>query len=111
MMKRLIEPIQRWFSLKEETNQGHPERQDADVSVTRRNFFKKAAFGAASIAGTAGIAKTVVDSMPKPDMKGHYIKDALAGEQELRDRDYVLMSDQEKAEMVQGFIDNHNDQA
>jgi len=85
-----------------------PTEEDG-VCAGRRGFFKNAAVGAVSITGTAGLAKVVVDSVPQPDMQDEYIRDSLAGEQELGDREYVLMSDQEKSEMVQSFIDHYSE--
>lgn len=101
MLKRSIALIQQWLS---------PQQSD-DVCTARRGFFKRAALGAVSVTGTAGLAKVVVDSTPQPDIQEKYIKSGLAGEQELIEREYVLMSDREKQEMVQRFVDNHSGQA
>ena len=79
------------------------------VSQARRGFFAKAAVGAVSISGTAGLAKVVVDTIPEPDLSDLYQKDLLAGEQELGEREYVLMSAAEKEDMVQQFIDNYRE--
>lgn len=110
MLKRSIAAIRQWLS---------PERPlreqrsipNSEACAARRGFFKQAAAGVVSISGTAGLAKVVVDSVPKPSQRERYRKDHLAGEQELMQREYVLMSEQEKAEMVRMFIDNHSDHA
>ena len=110
MLKRSIAAIRQWLS----PDQGAQNQQAAHedtVRAARRGFFRKAALGAASVSGAAGLAKVVVDSVPHPDQKELYTKDAHAGEQELAEREYVLMSDQEKREMVQTFIDNYPDQS
>ncbi|MEN8214325.1 MAG: hypothetical protein ABFR19_08175 [Pseudomonadota bacterium] len=44
-------------------------------------------------------------------MEELYTKDAHAGEKELLEREYVLMSEQEKRDMVQAFIDDYSDQS
>lgn len=106
MLKRSITAIQKWLSTRQAT-QSLPVQSDGSTA-TRRSFFKKAAIGAISISATAELAKVVVDSVPQNDMKNHYIKDALAGEEELINREYVLMSDQEMAEMVRTFVDNYD---
>lgn len=109
MLKRLLISVRQWFRPIDNT-QYKQTVQDNEINVKRRNFFKKAAVGAASVSGTAGLATAVVDSMPKPDLKDKYQKDAIAGEQELQNRDYVVMSDKEKEDIVQSFIDSNSDQ-
>lgn len=110
MLKRSITAIQKWLSPEQASN--NPlSVQDESTSTARRRFFKRVAVGAVSITTTAGLAKAVVDSVPQTDMQDHYVKDGLAGEDELMNREYVLMSDQEKADMVQTFIDNYSDLA
>jgi len=109
MLKRLLTSVRELLQGKYKLLHTRP-RQGAEVNATRRNFFKKAAFGAASISGTAGVATAVVDSMPKPDIKEQYKKDAVTGEQELLQREYVVMSDEEKEVMVQSLIDSYPDQ-
>ncbi|MCU7932103.1 MAG: hypothetical protein KZQ90_14975 [Candidatus Thiodiazotropha sp. (ex Codakia rugifera)] len=107
MLKRLMAVIRQPFSKDQKSRAPRNE----EVCSTRRGFFKRAAVGAVSITGTAGLAKVVVDSSLQPDIQDKYIKDHLSGEQELREREYVLMSDQEKADMVQTFINSHSDQS
>ncbi|MES9856853.1 MAG: hypothetical protein ABW166_09660 [Sedimenticola sp.] len=107
MLKQSITAIwQRLFA--KQSDRDPQQALNNNAGVTRRTFFKRAAFGAASITGTAGLAKSIVDSAPRPDMKGPYVKDNHAGEDELRNREYVLMSDEEKAEMVNSFIDSYS---
>jgi len=109
MLKRSITAIRRWLSPERPLREQLPA-MDSEGCAARRGFFKKAAVGAVSISGTAGLAKVVVDSVPQPDQQGLYRKDHLAGEQELVQRKYVLMSDREKENMVKTFVDNYTDQ-
>lgn len=109
MFKRWKTAIWKWI-FADRTSANALQTEEDGVCAVRRGFFKNAAVGAVSITGTAGLAKVVVDSIPQPDMQDKYIQDSLAGEQELGDREYVLMSDQEKTEMVQSFIDHYSDQ-
>lgn len=109
MLKRSRASIQRWL-FPEHAADEPPTAQDIEARATRRGFFKKAALGAVSVTGTAGLAKVVVDSVQQPDLQDLYAKDGLAGEQVLKRREYVLMSDQEKEEMVQSFVDSYRDQ-
>ncbi|MES9830046.1 MAG: hypothetical protein ABW201_17435 [Candidatus Thiodiazotropha sp.] len=108
MLKRWIIPLQKWlFGV---TDNQHHTRSDSsnEPDTTRRRFFKQAAISTVSVAGTASLAKTVVDSMPQPDLRQRYNKDAVKGEEELLQREYVLMTDQEKDTMVQSFVDTYN---
>lgn len=108
MLKRAITAIQRRFFSGLVTQS--PEEEGA-VRAARRNFFTKATLGAASITGTAGLAKLAVDSIPQPGLQDLYTKDAHNGEQELLEREYVVMSEREKADMVQMFVDNYSDKS
>ncbi len=109
MLKRSVAAIQQRLSPKK-ANGGQRALQDDEARSARRGFFKKAAIGAVSISGAAGLAKVVVDSVPQPDLQELYAKDGLAGERELTQREYVLMSSEEKEDMVHAFIDNYRDQ-
>jgi hypothetical protein len=93
-------------SLQQEAAGARPPSAQA-VSESRRGFFTKAAVGAVSLSGTAGLAKVAVDSLEKPDLSGLYRKDNLAGEQDLIEREFVVMSSSEKDEMVQQFVDDY----
>lgn len=110
MLKRSIAAIRQWLSLVQVTQPPVAAQEEA-LRASRRGFFRKAAMGAASVSGAAGLAKVAVDSVPQPDMKEFYTKDAHAGEDELLEREYVLMSEREKSEMVQSFVDNYQDQS
>jgi len=109
MLKRLFKPVRDWFA--PDVAQQHAGDADSQVDATRRGFFKRAALGTASVGGTAGLAATVIDRMPKPDMKQQYLKDAHNGEKELMAREYVLMSEQEKKDMLKMMIDSNTEQS
>ncbi|MET0117046.1 MAG: hypothetical protein ABW090_06460 [Sedimenticola sp.] len=57
------------------------------------------------------MAKGVIDSMPKPDLKQKYDQDARAGEDELQSWEYVQMSEEEKSDMIKSFTDSYADRA
>lgn len=106
MLKRWGTAIRGWI-FADRVAKDSRTTQDESVRAARRGFFKRAAVGAVSVTGTAGLAKVAVDSIPQPNMQDKYIQDSLAGEQELKAREYILMSDQEKSDMVQSFIDHY----
>ena len=76
--------------------------------TSRRDFFKKAAVGAVAVTGTAELAKVTASSLADDDAQTLYEKDVAAGDRVLAERDYVLMSDQEKKAMIQGFVDDYH---
>ena len=110
MLRKMTTLLQQWLSPVKADGGPEAERKEEAV-IARRGFFKKAALGAVSLSGTAGLAKVVVDSAPEPDLHALYDKDRLSGEQELTEREYVLMSDKEKEDMVQTFVDSYHKQA
>ncbi len=107
MLKRSIAAIRgKLFS--GQAGQDQQSSPSNDANVTRRSFFKRAAIGAVAITGTAGAAKAVIDSVPKSNLQERYTKDGLTGEEDLKSREYVLMSEQEKKEMLDSFIKGHS---
>ncbi len=102
MLKRSIAVIRQWLS-----PQQQPGSRDGEAVAARRGFFRKAAVGAVSVTTTAGLAKLAADSVDRPDLKELYAKESTAGERELLSREYVVMTDQEKEEMVRQFVDDY----
>jgi len=109
MFKRFLAAIKQWLS-SAQSSQDLLSTQDSIVLSKRRGFLRKAAIGTVSVSGTAGMAKVVVDSTLRPDWQAAYLKDAHSGVQTLLEREYVVMSEQEKAEMLQIFIDSYPNQ-
>lgn len=106
MLRRIRSALGERFAPKNSTGEHHPPSAEA-VSTARRGFFAKATVGAVALSGTAGLAKVVGDSVARPDLQDLYKKDHFTGEQELSEREYVLMSDDEKNDMVQQLVDNY----
>ncbi len=75
--------------------------------ASRRGFFKKLALGGAALT-TAGATVKFADSMmPDVDLQAAYKNDVEPGDAILAQREYVLMSKEEKESMVQMFIDDY----
>jgi hypothetical protein len=75
---------------------------------SRRSFLKKAAIGTVSVVGTAAIAKKVVDVAALQDTggsDGHYLG---SGDKAIAGREYVEMSQTEKASLTKMLTDNYN---
>jgi len=112
MLKCSFTAIHQWFSSKiKQTRKKQSALQDKNNSGTRRVFFKKAVVGLGSVTATTGLSKVIVDSVAKTETQQHYAKTATAGEGELINREYILMSDQEKEEMLQTFVENYKEQS
>lgn len=77
----------------------------------RRDFLKKAAIGSLAFATTAGVAKKVVSVATETDVKKAYLNDILPGDSVLKNREYVVMTDAEKKQMVKMFTENHKKQS
>ncbi len=86
-------------------------RADAQSGVSRRGFFKRAAVGTVALGGVAGAAKIVVSSIPDTSPQELYEKDIQAGDRAISGREYVLMSDREKRDMIHTFMDNYRNKA
>ncbi|VAX06714.1 hypothetical protein MNBD_GAMMA26-468 [hydrothermal vent metagenome] len=88
---------------------GKMDKSDNKQSVSRRGFLEKIAIGGAAIGASAGLFK-IADSMA-PDVDQQLATkqdaDAAAGDRALANEEYVLMSRQEKDEIVQMFVDNY----
>jgi len=106
MLKHFFAVIGKLFSSRQK-NRLKATEQDGP-QFKRRQFFKKVALGTVSVGGTSALAKTVVDSIEQPNLKDLYAKDAFSGEQELKQREYELMSEKEKTAMVQNLIKGYS---
>jgi len=112
MLKRSISAIRQWLSSNiKQTRQKEQALQNKNSPTARRSFFKKAVVGLGSVTATTGLSKVIVDSVAKTERQEHYAKTATAGEGELINREYVLMSDQEKEDMLQTFVENYKEQS
>ncbi len=68
--------------------------------VSRRGFIKNAALATTVVAASAGITTTISTIIPKENFQKNYADDVLAGDKALQEREYVVMSDKEKKDIV-----------
>ncbi|MCG7988028.1 MAG: hypothetical protein JAZ20_07340 [Candidatus Thiodiazotropha weberae] len=108
MIKQWLNRIKQWLFGDYKNQQKSDLKSSDEPNPVRRRLFRQAAIGAVGVTGTAGLAKSVVDAVPEPDLKQKYHRDATQGETELSQREYVVMTNQEKEAMLQSFIDNYN---
>lgn len=81
------------------------------VDHSKRAFLTKALIGGVAVVSTAAIAKKVVSSSSVKDVKGAYLKDEQMQDRVMKDKQYVLMTSEEKEQMVQMFVSDYYKQA
>ncbi|MBI5048768.1 MAG: hypothetical protein HZB54_07470 [Deltaproteobacteria bacterium] len=79
--------------------------------AARRAFIKQAVVGGIAVSSVAWLAKAVVATISEntPDMAN--LKDNLKQERIMLNKEYAVMSKQEKEELVQIFINSYKEQA
>ncbi len=80
--------------------------KDGKVAA-RRGFFFYMAVGGASVASVIGLGKFADTVIPENIAQEAYRKDVLVGDRVLAEKEYVLMTEQEKQELVRMFVDNY----
>ena len=86
----------------------HPSNIGDDSEVAaRREFCKKMAFGGVALTAAGGAVKYADSMMPNVDPQAAYRKDVDPGDEVIAQREHVLMSQEEKENMVQMLIDNY----
>jgi len=68
---------------------------------SRRGFLKKALIATVAVAATGKVAKKTASLITESDHQKEYLGDVIPGDREMARREYVLMSDAEKRELVQ----------
>lgn len=81
------------------------------VDFSRRAFVKKALLTGLTVVGTAAVTKKVVDAVPRQDVKAAYLSDEVQQDRVMKDKQYVLMTQEEKDHMVQMFVSDYSKQA
>jgi hypothetical protein len=74
-----------------------------EVDFSRRVFLKKTLLLGVAVAGTTVVAKKVASVAPRQDLRGAYLNDELQQDKVMKDKQYVLMTREEKDQMVQMF--------
>lgn len=83
------------------------EKDERQADISRRGFIKHAAIGGIALVYTAGAGKFVASILPDDTPQKAYLNDILPGDRVMMEREYVLMTDREKEELMQMFIENH----
>ncbi len=80
-----------------------------EPSQARRWFFKGVAVAGVAAASTGGIAASLRNGKTEVDYQAAYDEDVLPGDKILQKNGFEEISQQEKDEMVQMFIDDYED--
>lgn len=83
------------------------ERDERQAGISRRGFIKHTAVGGIAVAYTVGVGKFVASIVPDDASQKAYLKDVLPGDRVMMEREYVLMTEREKKQIVQMFIEDY----
>ena len=83
--------------------------KDKKVDVSKLMFFKKAvvAVGVVTAAGVAKSLSTAPTDLDKRKNRAQYEKEALQQERVMLQKQFVVMTDDEKKQMVNEILKNH----
>lgn len=87
------------------------DKKKEGVDHSKRAFLTKVLIGGVAAVSTAAIAKKVVSSSSHKDVKSAYLKDEQMQDKVMKDKEYVLMTSEEKEHMVQMFVSDYYKQA
>lgn len=99
---------------KEEEQKVGKDFIDADKvskNLSRRTFIKKAVVGSIAVASTAGLAKKLISMDAEDAANKACLKDELQQDRVVAQQKYVLMTKEEKEQMVQMLVNSYKEQA
>ena len=82
-----------------------------DKSLTRRTFIKTAVIGTAVATSSAGLSKIITSAAPEGMRPGMHTNDDIQQEKVMLGKEYVLMTEEEKKQMLQMLIKDYKEQA
>jgi len=82
-----------------------------DKSLTRRTFIKTAVIGTVVATSSAGLSKVITSAAPKAMQPRMHTNDDIQQEKVMLGKEYVLMTKEEKKEMLQMLIRGYKEQA
>ncbi len=89
------------------------DKKKEGVDHSKRAFLTKVLIGGVAAVSTAAIAKKLISSEAagKKNTQQAYVNDEIMQDKTMKDKEYVLMSREEKEKMVQMFVSDYNKQA
>ncbi len=96
------------MSRKKKQDSAAVANQADDTASSRRGFFKKLMIGGATVTAAGGVVK-VADSVlaSELDAQKAYMADVTPGDKIIAEREHVLMTREEKQDMVKMFLTNY----
>lgn len=82
-----------------------------DKSLTRRTFIKTAVIGTAVATSSAGLSKIITSAAPEGMRPRMHTNDDIQQEKVMLGKEYVLMTEEEKKQMLQMLIKDYKEQA
>jgi len=82
-----------------------------DKSLTRRTFIKTAVIGAVVATSSAGFSKIITSAVPEGMQPRMHRNDDIQQEKVMMGKEYILMTKEEKEEMLQMLIRGYKEQA
>lgn len=92
---------------KKENTPMQDKKEEKKQNSSRRGFLKKAVISGVAIAATATLAKKAAQLIPDETPQRAYSEDMATGDIELSKREYVVMTGNEKDELVRAFTENY----
>ncbi|MBI4745886.1 MAG: hypothetical protein HY786_04940 [Deltaproteobacteria bacterium] len=77
------------------------------VDFSKRAFIKTALIGGIAVASGAVIAKKIVSNIPNTGLANASVSDELQQDRVMKDKEFVVMSKEEKDRMVQMFVSGY----
>ena len=83
------------------------EAKREGVDFSKRAFIKTALIGGIAVASGAVIAKKITSNIPKTKLASAYVDDELQQDRVMKDKEFVVMSKEEKEQMVKTIVSEY----
>ena len=81
--------------------------EKANNCTSRRQFVKKALVSSVALTSTGVLANKVASLVPDNSSQKSYLNDVLPGDRVMMNREFVMMTDEEKKMMIGRFVKNY----
>jgi hypothetical protein len=92
-------------------DKGGHNMEKAKNCTSRRQFVKKALVSSVALTSTGVLANKVASLVPDNSSQKAYLNDVLPGDRVMMNREYVMMTDEEKKKMIGMLIKNYKKKA
>ena len=99
------------FTISTGTSADNPTIRQGVKNPLRRTFIKKAVVGGIAVVSTASLAKKVSSMASADSANKAYLNDDIQQDKIMMQKNYVLMTREEKEQMVKTLADSYKEQA